>query len=429
MPVVVITGATRGIGRAAAVELAGGGAEMALVGREPERVEETVAAAKAAGGGAPVHAHVADLTLMSEVRSLADELRERHERIDVLANNAGALFASRKVTSEGLERTFALNHLAPFLLTNLLLDRLARRPRDHDRVGRPHRRHGSTSTTCSRSARTRRCACTAPRSSATSCSRASWPGASPSCAPTAFTRASCGPGFGKNENGIWKLLTTLGGPFIRSSERGARSLGVARDLRGGGAADGRVHLGREGRAAERRGPGPGTGGGPLGAQRRARRAAGRGVAAVAGTCRPHSARIRTGADYGDDRATGVIALRERVPSWPDTQANPRVRGTKDQLRQRLRRIEGQVRGIQGMVEDDRYCIDVLTQISAIQAALDKVALGLLDDHARHCVVEGGAEGTPEELHRRDDGRRRAAAAPGLAGGAARSATRCGSRSG
>jgi len=60
--------------------------------------------------------------------------------------------------------------------------------------------------------------------------------------------------------------------------------------------------------------------------------------------------------------------------------------TKDQLLTRLRRIEGQVGGIQRMVEDDRYCIDVLTQISAIQAALDKVALGLLDDHAHHAVV-------------------------------------------
>ncbi len=64
--------------------------------------------------------------------------------------------------------------------------------------------------------------------------------------------------------------------------------------------------------------------------------------------------------------------------------------TKEQLQKRLRRIEGQVRGVQGMVEEDRYCIDVLTQISAIQAALDKVALGLLDDHAQHCVM--GAEG-------------------------------------
>ena len=59
---------------------------------------------------------------------------------------------------------------------------------------------------------------------------------------------------------------------------------------------------------------------------------------------------------------------------------------KDQLLKRLARVEGQVRGIAGMVEDDRYCIDVLTQISAVQAALDKVALGLLDGHTRHCVM-------------------------------------------
>jgi DNA-binding FrmR family transcriptional regulator len=60
--------------------------------------------------------------------------------------------------------------------------------------------------------------------------------------------------------------------------------------------------------------------------------------------------------------------------------------TKDQLLARLRRVEGQVRGVEKMVDEERYCIDVLTQISAIQAALDKVALGLLDDHARHCVI-------------------------------------------
>lgn len=63
--------------------------------------------------------------------------------------------------------------------------------------------------------------------------------------------------------------------------------------------------------------------------------------------------------------------------------------TKDQLAARLKRIEGQIRGIEGMVQDDRYCIDILTQISAAQAALDKVSLGLLDGHARHCVI--GAE--------------------------------------
>jgi DNA-binding FrmR family transcriptional regulator len=71
--------------------------------------------------------------------------------------------------------------------------------------------------------------------------------------------------------------------------------------------------------------------------------------------------------------------------------------TKDQLLNRLRRIEGQVRGVERMVEEDRYCIDVITQISAIQAALDKVALGLLDDHAAHCVIGGANDAPPEQL--------------------------------
>jgi CsoR family transcriptional regulator, copper-sensing transcriptional repressor len=69
--------------------------------------------------------------------------------------------------------------------------------------------------------------------------------------------------------------------------------------------------------------------------------------------------------------------------------------TREQLLARLRRIEGQVRGVARMVEDDRYCIDVLTQISAVQAALDKVALGLLDDHARHCVIGDPGESQDE----------------------------------
>jgi DNA-binding FrmR family transcriptional regulator len=71
--------------------------------------------------------------------------------------------------------------------------------------------------------------------------------------------------------------------------------------------------------------------------------------------------------------------------------------SKEQLMARLRRVEGQVRGIEKMVEDDRYCIDVLTQISAIQAALDKVGLGLLDGHTRHCMREGAAEGRADEM--------------------------------
>jgi len=76
---------------------------------------------------------------------------------------------------------------------------------------------------------------------------------------------------------------------------------------------------------------------------------------------------------------------------------PAYTATKTQLLARLKRIEGQTRGVQKMVEEDRYCIDVLTQISAIQAALDKVALGLLDDHVKHCVVGGEGPGSQEEL--------------------------------
>jgi DNA-binding FrmR family transcriptional regulator len=70
--------------------------------------------------------------------------------------------------------------------------------------------------------------------------------------------------------------------------------------------------------------------------------------------------------------------------------------TKDQLLDRLRRIEGQIRGVANMVEQDRYCIDVVTQINAVRAALDKVALGLVDGHVRHCLVRGHGPTDPEE---------------------------------
>ncbi len=89
-----------------------------------------------------------------------------------------------------------------------------------------------------------------------------------------------------------------------------------------------------------------------------------------------------------------LAILGAMPS-----STPPARGytaTKDQLQARLRRVEGQVRGIQGMVDEDRYCIDILTQISAAQAALDKVAHGLLDQHARHCVLGAGEDDRAEK---------------------------------
>lgn len=221
--VVVITGATRGIGRAAAIELAGRGTRVVVVGRQPERVTALAREAQVAAGDIPIDTHVADLTLMASVRSLAEELRDRHQRIDVLANNAGALFASRRLTSEGLERTFALNHLAPFLLTNLLIDRLA---------------GGRVVTTASDAHTGGRLDLDDLQSENSYASMRVY-GTTKLC-NILFTRelarraaglhANCfhpgvvRTGFGKNENGIWKLLTTLGAPFLRSPERGARSL-------------------------------------------------------------------------------------------------------------------------------------------------------------------------------------------------------------
>jgi len=220
---VLITGATRGIGQAAAIEIARQGVEVALVGRDPARVKAVAAEATAAGGGAPVHEHVADLMLMADVRALAEEVSERYEHIDVLANNAGALFASRQETSEGLERTFALNHLAPFLLTNLLRDRLSggrvvTTASDAHKSGRldledlqsqrgySAMRVYGTSKLCN-ILFTRELAKRAPELHA-------------NCFHPGVVRT----GFGKNENGIWKALTTLGAPFFRTPQRGAGSL-------------------------------------------------------------------------------------------------------------------------------------------------------------------------------------------------------------
>jgi retinol dehydrogenase-14 len=120
---VLVTGGSRGIGRATALGLATMGARVAITGRDRERTEDAAREIRAAGGG-QVDVFVADLSAQSEVRRLADEVLQSLSRIDVLINNAGGYWHTRHVTADGLERTFAVNHLAPFLLTNLLLDRL-----------------------------------------------------------------------------------------------------------------------------------------------------------------------------------------------------------------------------------------------------------------------------------------------------------------
>ena len=114
---IVITGASDGIGAAAARALAAAGDRIIVVGRSPQRTE-----AIAAELGADHF--IADFARLAEVRGLAAELLQRYPRIDVLANNAGGILGDREVTVDGHEKTFQVNHLAPFLLTTLLMDRL-----------------------------------------------------------------------------------------------------------------------------------------------------------------------------------------------------------------------------------------------------------------------------------------------------------------
>lgn len=125
---ILVTGASSGIGLAASRMLAGMGAELILVGRDPGRLaaaEASVqAAAKAASSGGAVSALRCDFASLADVRALAAEVLRRWPRLHVLVNNAGGVSATREVTIDGHERTLAVNHLAPYLLTRLLLERL-----------------------------------------------------------------------------------------------------------------------------------------------------------------------------------------------------------------------------------------------------------------------------------------------------------------
>jgi len=119
--VCLVTGATAGIGQVAATELCKRGAHVVVVGRSSERCAATQALIREVAGTDRVDTLVADLSSLSEVRRLAGLVRERYPRLDVLLNNAGAMFWKRSESADGIEKTFALNHLSYFALTNLLL--------------------------------------------------------------------------------------------------------------------------------------------------------------------------------------------------------------------------------------------------------------------------------------------------------------------
>ena len=122
--VVLVTGATCGIGKATAIGLATMGARVGITGRDLIRAEQAAADIRTASGNPAVDVFAADMSSQAEVRRLAGAVLDAYPRLDVLVNNVGGFWAHRHPTADGLEHTFALNHLAPFLLTNLLLDRL-----------------------------------------------------------------------------------------------------------------------------------------------------------------------------------------------------------------------------------------------------------------------------------------------------------------
>jgi retinol dehydrogenase-14 len=121
---ILITGGTGGIGRAAAVGLASMGARVGIIGRDRTRGEAAAAAIATGSGNPAIDVFVADMSSQTDVRRVADEILAAYRRLDVLLNNVGGFWSHRHETADGLEHTFALNHLAPFLLTNLLLERL-----------------------------------------------------------------------------------------------------------------------------------------------------------------------------------------------------------------------------------------------------------------------------------------------------------------
>jgi retinol dehydrogenase-14 len=122
--VILVTGSTDGIGKQTALELARTGATVLLHGRSKERGQQALEAIRAASGNTRLDVFIADLSSQNQVRRLAAEVRARYEHVHVLINNAGTYVPQRELTEDGLEVTFAVNHLAPFLLTHLLLDGL-----------------------------------------------------------------------------------------------------------------------------------------------------------------------------------------------------------------------------------------------------------------------------------------------------------------
>ena len=225
--IALVTGATNGIGRATARELARRGARVLLVARDRVRGDATASEIREVSGGRAPDLLLADLSSQSEVRRLAQEVRERTPRLDLLVNNAGAIFADREVSADGLEMTFALNHLAYFLLTLELL---------------PLLEEGSTSRIVNVSSMAHERGAIDFDDLQNERRYWMWRAYRQSkLANVLFTRELArrlggrgvstnalhpgviASGFGRNGRGVFSRLVALGAPFLASPERGART--------------------------------------------------------------------------------------------------------------------------------------------------------------------------------------------------------------
>ncbi|HTN51923.1 MAG TPA: SDR family oxidoreductase [Anaeromyxobacter sp.] len=225
--VVVVTGATGGIGLETARGLAKLGARVAVVARDRARGEAALRAVEEAGPGARPLLLVADLASLAEVRRLAAELQATLPRLDVLVNNAGAIHQRRKASPDGLELTFAVNHLAPYLLTRLLLPKLRESaPARVVTVASEAHRMGAIDWQDLQSERGYGAMRVYGTSKLMNILFAA--ALARRLAGTGVTSNSLHPGvvatgFGKNDPGSFRFLVRLARPFLLSPERGART--------------------------------------------------------------------------------------------------------------------------------------------------------------------------------------------------------------